>query len=456
MKTNNVSLPDKTLLVVDDNRAILQSVRLVMSGIFADIFLAQSPDSATTVTKGATPDVVLLDMNFHAGVNNGNEGLYWLGRLRERWPCARFVLFTAYADVDLAVRGLKEGASDFIVKPWDNDRLIEALTEGLAPQKSKSGVNSTSSVSNMLWGDSEPMRILRKTVERVAATDANILITGENGTGKDLLAREIHALSSRSVRPLVSVDMGAVSETLFESELFGHVKGAFTGADSDRMGRFEAANGSSLFLDEIGNLSLSLQAKMLTVLQRRQVTRVGCNHPVDVDIRLICATNRNLEQMVADGTFRQDLLYRVNTIHLELPPLRDRGDDLFTLADTFVRRLAGRYGRAASGLSASAKRKIADYSWPGNIRELEHTIERAVIMSEGSLVEPADISLPESHTLSSNGMAASARQPATLDSIEAAAVRDAVERSGGNMSLAAQQLGITRQTLYNKMKKYGI
>ena len=222
------------------------------------------------------------------------------------------------------------------------------------------------------------------------------------------------------------------------------------------MGRFEAANGSSLFLDEIGNLSLSLQAKMLTVLQRRQVTRVGSNHPVDVDIRLICATNRNLEQMVVDGSFRQDLLYRVNTIHLELPPLRDRGDDLFTLADAFVRRLAGRYGRSAFSLSAAAKRKIAGYSWPGNIRELEHTMERAVIMSEGGLVEPADISLPESHSLSSIGAAASARQPATLDSIEAAAVRDAVERSGGNMSLAAQQLGITRQTLYNKMKKYGI
>ncbi len=355
MKSNNVSLPDKTLLVVDDNRAILQSVRLVMSGIFADIFLAQSPDSATAATKGAVPDVVLLDMNFHAGVNNGNEGLYWLGRLRERWPGARFVLFTAYADVDLAVRGLKEGAADFIVKPWDNDRLVEALTEGLVQKKSKSGDGAASPVSNMLWGDSEPMRILRKTVERVASTDANILITGENGTGKDLLAREVHALSHRSAHPLVSVDMGAVSETLFESELFGHVKGAFTGADSDRMGRFEAANGSSLFLDEIGNLSLSLQAKMLTVLQRRQVTRVGSNHPVDVDIRLICATNRNLEQMVADGTFRQDLLYRINTIHLELPPLRDRGDDLLTLAETFVRRLAGRYGRAASGLSAAAK-----------------------------------------------------------------------------------------------------
>ncbi len=454
MKSNNVSLPDKTLLVVDDNRAILQSVRLVMSGIFADIFLAQSPDSATAATKGAVPDVVLLDMNFHAGVNNGNEGLYWLGRLRERWPGARFVLFTAYADVDLAVRGLKEGAADFIVKPWDNERLVEALTEGLVQKKSKSGDGPATHVSNMLWGDSEPMRILRKTVERVASTDANILITGENGTGKDLLAREVHALSHRSAHPLVSVDMGAVSETLFESELFGHVKGAFTGADSDRMGRFEAANGSSLFLDEIGNLSLSLQAKMLTVLQRRQVTRVGSNHPVDVDIRLICATNRNLEQMVADGTFRQDLLYRINTIHLELPPLRDRGDDLLTLAETFVRRLAGRYGRAASGLSAAAKRKISDYSWPGNIRELEHTIERAVIMSEGGLVEPSDISLPEAHSRSAND--AGARQPATLDSIEAAAVRDAVERSGGNMSLAAQQLGITRQTLYNKMKKYGI
>ncbi len=454
MKSNNVSLPDKTLLVVDDNRAILQSVRLVMSGIFADIFLAQSPDSATAATKGVVPDVVLLDMNFHAGVNNGNEGLYWLGRLRERWPGARFVLFTAYADVDLAVRGLKEGAADFIVKPWDNERLVEALTEGLVQKKSKSGDGTATPVSNMLWGDSEPMRILRKTVERVASTDANILITGENGTGKDLLAREVHALSHRSAHPLVSVDMGAVSETLFESELFGHVKGAFTGADSDRMGRFEAANGSSLFLDEIGNLSLSLQAKMLTVLQRRQVTRVGSNHPVDVDIRLICATNRDLEQMVADGTFRQDLLYRINTIHLELPPLRDRGDDLLTLAETFVRRLAGRYGRAASGLSTAAKRKISDYSWPGNIRELEHTIERAVIMSEGGLVEPSDISLPESHSRSAND--AGARQPATLDSIEAAAVRDAVESSGGNMSLAAQQLGITRQTLYNKMKKYGI
>lgn len=457
MSTKAAKFPGKTLLVIDDNRAILQSVRLVMTGVFADVLLAQSPDVATAVTKGAVPDVVLLDMNFHAGVNNGNEGLFWLGNLRERWPRARFVLFTAYADVDLAVRGLKEGAADFIVKPWDNVRLIEALTEGLAEDGNNAKRKSSGSADSplMLWGESQPMQILRKTVERVAATDANILITGENGTGKDLLAREIHRLSARHDRAFVSVDMGAVSESLFESELFGSVKGAYTGADKDRKGFFEEADGSTLFLDEIGNLPAHLQAKMLTVLQRRQVTRVGSSNPTDIDIRLIAATNRNLWQMVADGSFREDLLYRVNTIHLELPPLRDRGSDVITLAESFVRRLADRYGRNIRGLSAAAKRKVEQAAWPGNIRELEHAMEKAVIMAEGELIEPQDISGSESPRSTQTSPSASSKT-ATLDDIEAEAVRTAVERSNGNMSLAAQQLGITRQTLYNKMRKYGI
>ena len=443
--------PQGTLLVVDDNKAILQSVKILMSSWFATIATTTLPDNAPACLGGTAPDVILLDMNFHSGVNNGNEGLFWLRSFRDRWPAARIVLFTAYADVDLAVRGLKDGAADFVVKPWDNDRLVEALTEG---RKSTADKGAPKPAAGTFWGAGPAMAALLKAAERVARTDANVLITGENGTGKDVLARHIHSLSLRSDKPLVSVDLGAVSETLFESELFGHAKGAFTGADSDRKGRFEAANGATLFLDEVGNLTLPLQAKLLTALQRRQVTRLGTNKPIDVDIRLICATNRDLWQMVADGHFREDLLYRVNTIHLEIPPLRERSEDIVPLAETFVRRLASRYGRGPLRLTPAAQKALTTYTWPGNVRELEHAMEKAVIMTDGDAIGDEHLALAPPKT--STTTATRAPQLTTLDEMEADAIRRAIDAAGANMSLVAQTLGISRQTLYNKMKRYGI
>lgn len=445
MPTNKPK-PVGTLLVVDDNKAILQSVKMLMEQWFAHIACATHPDNATAVLANNTPDVILLDMNFHAGVNNGNEGLYYLRTFHDRWPSSRIVLFTAYADVDLAVRGLKDGAADFVVKPWDNARLIEALTEGRHDNTSSPAPSPN---DNIYYGDSPAMVALLKAADRVAATDANVLITGENGTGKDVLAHYIHSHSLRSNRPLVTVDMGAITETLFESELFGHAKGAFTGADSDRQGRFEAANNATLFLDEIGNLPQTLQAKLLTALQRRQVTRLGTNRPIDVDIRLICATNRDLWQMVADGQFREDLLYRINTIHLEIPPLRNRPDDILPLAQMFIHRLAARYGRTANALSRDAQEALTHYSWPGNVRELEHAIEKAVIMSDTDIIGVESLSLSPHKPQATSTLT-------TLDEMEATAIRQAIEASGSNMSLVAQRLGISRQTLYNKMKRYGI
>lgn len=445
MPTNKPK-PVGTLLVVDDNKAILQSVKMLMEQWFAHIACATHPDNATAVLANNTPDVILLDMNFHAGVNNGNEGLYYLRTFHDRWPSSRIVLFTAYADVDLAVRGLKDGAADFVVKPWDNARLIEALTECRHDNTSSPAPSPN---DNIYYGDSPAMVALLKAADRVAATDANVLITGENGTGKDVLAHYIHSHSLRSSRPLVTVDMGAITETLFESELFGHAKGAFTGADSDRQGRFEAANNATLFLDEIGNLPQTLQAKLLTALQRRQVTRLGTNRPIDVDIRLICATNRDLWQMVADGQFREDLLYRINTIHLEIPPLRNRPDDILPLAQMFIHRLAARYGRTANALSRDAQEALTHYSWPGNVRELEHAIEKAVIMSDTDIIGVESLSLSPHKPQATSTLT-------TLDEMEATAIRQAIETSGSNMSLVAQRLGISRQTLYNKMKRYGI
>ena len=445
MPTNKPK-PVGTLLVVDDNKAILQSVKMLMEQWFAHIACATHPDNATAVLANNTPDVILLDMNFHAGVNNGNEGLYYLRTFHDRWPSSRIVLFTAYADVDLAVRGLKDGAADFVVKPWDNARLIEALTECRHDNTSSPAPSPN---DNIYYGDSPAMVALLKAADRVATTDANVLITGENGTGKDVLAHYIHSHSLRSSRPLVTVDMGAITETLFESELFGHAKGAFTGADSDRQGRFEAANNATLFLDEIGNLPQTLQAKLLTALQRRQVTRLGTNRPIDVDIRLICATNRDLWQMVADGQFREDLLYRINTIHLEIPPLRNRPDDILPLAQMFIHRLAARYGRTANALSRDAQEALTHYSWPGNVRELEHAIEKAVIMSDTDIIGVESLSLSPHKPQATSTLT-------TLDEMEATAIRQAIEASGSNMSLVAQRLGISRQTLYNKMKRYGI
>lgn len=437
-----------TLLVVDDNRNILTTMKMVMEQTFDRIVCMASPSGLMTRLREEQPDVVLLDMNFHSGINNGNEGLYWLREIKKVRPQTAVVLFTAYADIELAVTGLKSGATDFIVKPFDNRQLIEKLTD--AYQKTRKKKPTTTTASEMIWGSSPAMRRLHDMVEKVAGTDANILITGENGTGKEVLAKEIHRLSKRAGKALMPIDLGALTETLFESELFGYVKGAFTDAKSDKPGKFELAEGGTLFLDEIGNLSYALQAKLLTALQRRTIVRVGGSKPIPIDVRVICATNRNLEEMVRQGTFREDLLFRINTIQLHLPPLRERTGDIMTYANSFLQRYSHLYNKEDMTFAPEAQEKIERLPWYGNIRELQHAVEKAVILSDGTTIRPEYI----------EGSAATRPQPANdiqrLDDMEHEMIAKAITECEGNLSHVASQLGISRQTLYNKMKKYGI
>lgn len=358
------------ILIVDDNRGVLTAVQLLLKPHFEKIITLTSPVTLTSALREETPSVVLLDMNFASGINTGNEGLFWLQEIKRLHPSLPVVLFTAYGDIDLAVRGIKEGATDFIVKPWDNQKLVETLLNAALPADNrKNGQSTPSMTSSMYWGESSPMQQLRSLVEKVSVTDANILITGENGTGKEMLAREIHLLSPRRNKEMIAVDMGAITESLFESELFGHMKGSFTDAYADRPGKFETANHSTLFLDEIGNLPYHLQAKLLTVLQRRSIVRVGSNQPIPVNIRLICATNRNLSEMVQNNEFREDLLYRINTIHLEIPPLRERPEDILPLAERFIARFCKQYDKAPLRLSDAACTKLKAHPWYGNIRD---------------------------------------------------------------------------------------
>ena len=439
-----------TIIIVDDNKGMLTAVQLLLKNHFSKVITLSSPVSLSTVLREENPEVVLLDMNFTSGINNGNEGLFWLHEIKRQYRDLPVVLFTAY--VDLAVRGIKEGASDFVVKPWDNQKLLETLLNAASQAKDgkkKNRKKESSPVSAMYWGESSAMQQLRTLIEKVATTNANILITGENGTGKEMLAREIHALSPRSAESMISVDMGAITESLFESELFGHVKGSFTDAHADRTGKFEAADRSSLFLDEIGNLPFHLQAKLLTAIQQRSIVRVGSNQSIPVDIRLICATNRNLQEMVDKGLFREDLLYRINTIHVEIPPLRKRKEDIVPLAERFIARFCKQYDKASISLSPAACEKLTAHAWYGNIRELEHSIEKAVIISDGETIPAEMFQLvqktenPETET-------------STLEDMEKAMIRKALDKCGGNLSAVAAQLGITRQTLYNKMKKFGL
>jgi DNA-binding NtrC family response regulator len=445
-----------TVLVVDDSKAILTAVRMLLEGCFRKVITLTTPNQIATVLRCDDVDVVLLDMNFSAGINTGNEGLFWLSEIKKAAPFAQVVLFTAYADIGLAVRGIKEGAADFIVKPWDNATLTETLQnayetgaarkKGIAPPVQK---QTAPSQGGMFWGESHAMQQLRSLIEKVAITDANILITGENGTGKEILAREIHVLSKRKTEAMIPVDMGAITETLFESELFGHVKGAFTDAHADRPGKFEAANRGTIFLDEIGNLPYHLQAKLLTVLQRRSIVRVGSNVPIPVNIRLISATNRNLQEMVRKELFREDLLYRINTIHVEIPPLRERPEDIVPLTEIFLSSYASVYGKPALTLTCQAKEKLKAQPWYGNIRELQHTVEKAVIISEHRTLDAVNFDFPHKKE-------PAAKEITTLEEMECQMIRNALNKHKGNLSLVAAQLGISRQTLYNKIKRYGL
>lgn len=439
-----------TILIIDDNKGVLASLELLLESEFSEIVTVSNPNQITALLSQTPVDVVILDMNFSTGINNGNEGLYWLKHIHEIAPQLPVVMLTAYGDVELAVKALKNGASDFLLKPWDNQTLIQKIREAYQSRKStpKKGGTEKKTGYEMLVGHSPAMMQLIKVVTKVARTDANILITGENGTGKEMLAREIHRLSPRNHHPMLSVDMGAISESLFESELFGHERGAFTDAYESRQGKFEAAHGSSLFMDEIGNLSLGLQAKLLTVLQSRNVTRIGSNKVIPVDIRLISATNKDIPELIKEGQFREDLFYRINTIHLEIPPLRERGEDILLFIDTFLRRFTAKYQRRDVRMHEQTVEKLCAYHWPGNIRELQHTIEKAVILCEGPVIRPKDILVKQ--TWKPQAIA----RVANLEEVERQAIENAISQNKGNLTAAAEQLGVSRQTLYNKLKRF--
>lgn len=447
------------ILIVDDNKNVLSALRILLSDYFENIVLLTSPNTLMSELRDKNPDVVLLDMNFSAGINFGNEGLFWLSEIKKADEELPVVLFTAYADIDLAVKALKGGATDFVVKPWDNAKLLATLQSAYSLRQSRKEVKKLREKQSVLnrdiqkeedicWGKSPAMQRLLTMIKKVAVTDANVLITGENGTGKELIAKMIHRYSPRAAETLIIVDMGAVTETLFESELFGHVKGAFTDAKADRSGKFEAADGGSLFLDEIGNLSYPLQAKLLSALQTRHITRVGSNKSISVDIRLISATNKNLFKSVKKGEFREDLLYRINTIHLEVPPLRERREDIPQLADFFLRRLARKYGKSDLKLGEKALCKLESYAWPGNVRELEHAIEKAVILSDNQELQPNDFYMrtPDETSFVVESF--------TLEEMEKILIEKALRKYDNNISAVAAELGISRPTLYSKIRKY--
>jgi len=448
------------ILVVDDNKSILSALEILLRPEFGEVTLLANPNQIPAELRTRDYNLVILDMNFSAGVNTGNEGIYWLERIKESHPNISIVMITAYGDINTAVRALKSGAADFVLKPWDNEKLLATLNLALKLSQSQEEVKHLKERATELKkeinreqrhiiGSSPELIKVLNLVRKVAKTDANILITGENGTGKELVAQEIHRLSNRSGEVLVSVDMGAITETLFESELFGHVKGAFTDAREDRQGKFEIANKGTLFLDEIGNLSFNLQAKLLAAIENRKVSRVGSNRLIPFDIRLVCATNRNIENMVQSGLFREDLLYRINTIQIELPPLRERGNDITILAEFFLKKYSSRYNKPNLKITQKAHEKLLMYSWPGNIRELQNTIEKAVILSETDLIKPEDIYLRNLNASINDDLVM------TLEEMEMIMIRRALDKNDGNFTVAAEQLGITRQTLYNRLKKSG-
>lgn len=460
-KPSFTCMTEANILVVDDHKNVLTALDMLLSGEFSRVKCLSKPGMILSELGREKYSAVLLDMNYTAGQNTGNEGLFWLRELVKSDPGLSVVMITGFGDVELAVTALKEGAIDFVLKPWDNQKLLATIHSAVKLTHSRRAVKSLSRETESLKaglagkpvhiiGHSPAMNAMMKMVRKVAATDANVLITGENGTGKELIAREIHRLSERGSKILVPVDLGAVPDTLFESELFGHVKGAFTDARTDRCGKVEAAHGGSLFFDEIGNLSLPLQAKLLSILENRSISRLGSTETRPVDIRLICASNMDLNVMVDEGSFRMDLLYRINTIELELPPLRERDGDVLLLASWFLELFSQRYRKAGLKLDARAEKALKSWKWPGNVRELQHSIERAVILTEGKTISAGDF------IFNSSGTSPATSLEGSLDEVEARLISYAIEKEGGNLSAVASRLGISRQTLYNKMKKYGI
>ncbi|WP_080236473.1 sigma-54-dependent transcriptional regulator [Spirosoma rigui] len=464
-------MQDAKLLLVDDDPDVLLAARLLLKRHVATVDIEKNPEKLPFLLNNNRYDAIVLDMNFQRDVSSGREGFAWLDRILDIDPSARVILFTAYGDVEMAVRAIKAGAADFVLKPWQNDKFVETIRAainksdgvGLAADAGKpsgsdgstrqGGSASTRSARNPNSIIGSAMRPVLDTVERVAPTDANVLILGENGTGKDLVARAIHEQSSRRTGPFVSVDVGALTESLFESELFGHVKGAFTDARDDRAGRFEEAHGGTIFLDEIGNLTPAQQARLLTVLQQRQVTRVGSNKAKSVDVRLICATNADLTERPGSSIrFRQDLLYRINTIELTLPPLRERPTDIGPLADHFAKKYAKQYNRPVAGISPALLAEMKQYRWPGNVRELQHAVERAVILSQGKMLEPADFVFRKdtASTLSP------VNETLQLEDMERQLIQQTMQKYRGSITDVARELGLSRQALYRRLEKFGL
>jgi two-component system response regulator HydG len=439
-------LKKATILIVDDDTDVLTAVKLLLKTEAQEVITEKNPENLNWLLQRNQVDLVLLDMNFNSAINTGNEGLYWLNKIKEWKPNVCVIMITAYGDIDLAVRSLKEGANDFIVKPWHNEKLIEAIKLLL---EKKEGVKPKTSI----LGESDVMQDIFYKVNKIAPTDANILLLGENGTGKDLMAKAIHERSLRADKPFVKVDVGALTDTLFESELFGHKKGAYTDAREDRTGRFEDAEGGTLFLDEIGNISLQQQAKLLTVLQNRQVTRLGTNKAVDIDIRLICATNLPLSELANENRFRKDLIYRINTVEINMPPLRRRSEDIVILAKHFAKMYAGKYLKPAMDFDAAALQKLKGYNYPGNVRELQYTIERAVIMADDHILHADDLIFS---ILESPAEAPVDNDNVPLSIMEKNAILKVIEKHNGNITRAAKELGLTRTALYRRLSKYDI
>lgn len=450
------------ILIIDDDEDVLLAAKLLLKKHAQQVTIEKNPKKIPFLLNNDTYDVILLDMNFSKDTTSGKEGFYWLNEIQERDPRSVVILITAFGDVEMAVKALKEGATDFVLKPWQNDKLIATLNTAVKLKRSYNEVDKLRKAKKQLEedinqpfrdiiGSSPAMQHIYKLVDKVAGTDANVLILGENGTGKELIARAIHQKSLRSDNVYVGVDMGAITETLFESELFGHKKGAYTDAHADRVGRFEAANGGTLFLDEIGNLSLPLQSKLLATLQNREITRLGDNKSIAIDIRLICATNMPLAEMVENNEFRQDLLYRINTVEINLPPLRERMEDIPQLATHFIEMYAKKYRKEVRGIQEGALEKLKKYHWPGNVRELQHAIERAIIMSEEDELTSMDFFF-----LSGSTSSTSSPDSFNLEEVERSVIEKALERHNGNISKAAKELGLTRASLYRRLEKYGL